>query len=136
MSDFSDEELLMIAILLDEEEELKIKRTRNVWVHPAWQKRYFEGEFITLYKELVDDESKFYQYFRMTMYSFNKLLNTVESEIQRQDTRFRKCISPKHRLAVTLRYFNIFNIIIYIHYRYFYNFIFYFFKIIFNHLIL
>jgi len=54
-------------------------------------------------KELIDDESKFYQYIRMTMYSFNKLLNVVKSEIQRQDTRFRKCISPRHRLAVTLR---------------------------------
>lgn len=105
MANFSNEELLMIAVLsVDEGEELKIKsRTRNVWVHPVWQKRSVEGEFVTLYKELVDDESKFYQYFRMTMYSLNKLLNTVKSEIQRQDTRFRKCISPRHRLAVTLR---------------------------------
>jgi len=105
MANFSDEELMMIALLLDEEEEeLKIKRQiRKVWVYPAWQKSSYEGEFVTLYKEIVDDESKFYQYFRMTMHSFNKLLNTVESEIQRQDTRFRKCISPRQRLAVTLR---------------------------------
>lgn len=104
MDIFSNEELLMIAVLLDEEEQQQIRRpTRNVWVHTAWKKRDFEGEFTTLYKELVDDESKFYQYFRMTMYSFNKLLNYIKNEIQRQDTRFRKCISPRHRLAVTLR---------------------------------
>jgi hypothetical protein len=107
MANFSNEELAMIALILDEEESEKIKKqTRNLWVHPAWQKRSVEGEFITLYKELVDDESKFHQYFRMSMYSFEKLLNTVESEIQRQNTRFRKCISPRQRLAVTIRYDN------------------------------
>ena len=84
MDNFSNEELLMIALLLDKEEKLKIKRPmRNVCVHPIQQKRSFEGEFSTLYKELVNDESKYYQYFKMIMYSFNKLLNSVESEIQR-----------------------------------------------------
>lgn len=55
--------LAMIALLLDQEESEKIKKqTRNVWVHPAWQKRSVEGEFVTLYNELMDDESKFQQY--------------------------------------------------------------------------
>ncbi|KAF0720106.1 protein ALP1-like, partial [Aphis craccivora] len=50
MDIFSNEELLMIAVLLDEEEQQQIRRpTRNVWVHTAWKKRDFEGEFATLY---------------------------------------------------------------------------------------
>jgi hypothetical protein len=73
----------MIALILDEEESEKIKKqTRNLWVHPAWQKRSVEGKFITVYKELVDDESKFHQYFRMSMYSFEKLLKSGRKPVQ------------------------------------------------------
>jgi len=60
----------MIAILLDEEEEEKIvsREPRKFWVHAAWKKRETEGEFATLYIELIHDEIKFYEYFRMSMY--------------------------------------------------------------------
>jgi hypothetical protein len=46
--------LAAIAIALDEEgAERKWRR----WaVHPSWSKREIEGEFVTLYKELIDDE--------------------------------------------------------------------------------
>jgi len=44
---------------LDEEEGAERKRRR--WaVRPAWSKRGIEGEFVTLYKELIDDEVKDY----------------------------------------------------------------------------
>jgi hypothetical protein len=57
-------ELAAIAVALDEEEDSERKRRR--WdVHPAWSKREIEGEFVTLCKELIDDEVKFYGYFRM-----------------------------------------------------------------------
>lgn len=100
--DFSNEELTMIALLLDED-ELSNQNPRKYWVHPAWEKRETEREFQTLYKELVDDEVKFYNYFRMSMYTFDIFLNKIENDIQKQDTHFRKCIPPKHRLAVCLR---------------------------------
>jgi len=57
-------ELAAIAVALDEEEGAQRKR-RNRAVHPAWSKREIEGEFVTLYKEVIDDEVKFYGYFRM-----------------------------------------------------------------------
>jgi hypothetical protein len=57
-------ELAAIAVALDEEEGAERKRRR--WaVHPAWSKRETEGEFGTLYKEPIDNEVKFYGYFRM-----------------------------------------------------------------------
>jgi hypothetical protein len=56
-------ELAAIAVALDEE---GAERKRRRWpVHSAWSKREIEGEFVTLYKELIDDEVKFYLYFRM-----------------------------------------------------------------------
>jgi hypothetical protein len=47
-------ELAAIVVALDEEDVAERKRKR--WaVHPAWSKREIEREFITLYKEMIDD---------------------------------------------------------------------------------
>jgi hypothetical protein len=56
---FSDEELLMNAVLLDEAEA---KPTGRKWVHPSLLCIVTEGEFHTLFPQLPDDESKFFQY--------------------------------------------------------------------------
>jgi hypothetical protein len=57
-------ELAVIAVALDEKEGAERKRRR--WaVHPKWPKREIEGEFVTLYKELIDEEVEFYGYFRI-----------------------------------------------------------------------
>lgn len=101
--------LIAIALLLDEEElksavtKTASRKRKRFWVHETWKKRGTEGEFNTLYKELVDDEHKFYEYFRMSMYSFNVLLNKVNDDIEKKTTFWRKPIPPKERLAVTLR---------------------------------
>jgi len=100
--DFSNKELAIMALLIDEDEHVA-QEPRKCWVHSAWKKRETEGEFQTLYKELIDDETKFHEYFRMSMYSFDVLFNKIEKYIKKQDTNFRKCIPPKHRLAVCLR---------------------------------
>jgi len=61
-------ELAAIAVALDEE---GAERKRRKWaVHPAWSKREIEGEFVTLYKELIDDEVKFCGYFRTNIECF------------------------------------------------------------------
>jgi len=69
-------ELAAITVALDEEEGAERKRRR--WaVHPTWSKREIEGEFGTLYKELIDNEVKFYGYFRMNREYFFALLEKV-----------------------------------------------------------
>ena len=50
----------MIAIILDEEEEVEQKVKKRKWVHEAWKKRETEGEFATLYKKLINDETNFF----------------------------------------------------------------------------
>lgn len=102
MTCFTDDELGIIAIALDEEEE-ENQRKKRKWVHKAWMKRESEGEFITLYKELVDDEAKFFEYFRMSQNCFNILLHKIEGHLMKQDTHWRKAITPRERLAVCLR---------------------------------
>ena len=93
-------ELAAIAVALDEE---GAERKRRWAVHPAWSKREIEGEFVTLYKELVDDEVKFYGCFRMNRDFFFALLEKVGPLLIKQPTRFQKPTSPKERLAVCIR---------------------------------
>lgn len=47
---FTDMELTMIDIILDEEEEELHQVKKRKWIHEAWKKRESEGEFATLYK--------------------------------------------------------------------------------------
>jgi len=104
MANFTDEELCIIAIILDEETEEEKTPKRRKWVHEAWKKRDSEGEILTLYKKLIEDGTKFYQYFRMSEYCFNTLLEKLYVYLKKKDTHWRKAITPKERLAVCLRY--------------------------------
>jgi hypothetical protein len=91
-------ELAAIAVALDEDEGAERKRRR--WaVHPAWHKIESEGEFVTLYKELIDDEVKFYRYCQMNRECFYALLEKVGP----MRMRFQKPISSKEQLAVCIR---------------------------------
>jgi arabinogalactan endo-1,4-beta-galactosidase len=70
-----------IALLLDEEQQFQRERVsteRKMWVHLCLRNRKTKGEFWALFKELTDDELKFYRYFRMSMYQFNNLLKKVQ----------------------------------------------------------
>ncbi|XP_047499503.1 uncharacterized protein LOC125045951 [Penaeus chinensis] len=78
----------------DEEDRVKAKKKR-LWVHECQRKRKSEGEFWTLYKELDDDETKFYQYFRMTKSKFNYLLQKVNEDLIKSNTCLREAISPR-----------------------------------------
>jgi hypothetical protein len=77
---FSKRQLEAIELMLDEEEKsaaLSDKKKR-MWVHKCFRSRKSEGEYWTLYKELADDEMKFYQYFRMSKHQLNYLLQKIE----------------------------------------------------------
>jgi hypothetical protein len=57
---------LAVIALFEEEEsrtrESNSQRKRKKWVHKSLIRRKTEGEFFTLYKELVDDEEKFHHH--------------------------------------------------------------------------
>lgn len=63
MAKFLDK--VMIALILDEEEEELNRVERRKWVHEAWKERGSEWEFSTLCKELIDDKGmKFFWIFQ------------------------------------------------------------------------
>lgn len=101
-SHLSLKDLCCIALLLDEEEENK-KRKRRFGTHKIFKKRKISGEYWTLFRQLMDDEEKFLQYFRMPICDFNVLLGKIENSIKKQNTTFKEAIGPREKLAVCLR---------------------------------
>jgi hypothetical protein len=102
---FSKIQLAAIALMLDKEEKnfaLSDKK-KLMWVHKCFRSRKSEGEYWTLYKELADDEMKFYQYFRMSKHEFNYLLQKIEKDLKNKNTTLREAISPVEKLTTCVR---------------------------------
>lgn len=94
----------VVVICAFEIHKRKMKRKKRYWVHPLYTERLFKGKFYTIYSELRQYPPKFFNYFRMSINSFDELLALVGPVITHQDTRFRKAIPAEERLTVTLRY--------------------------------
>jgi hypothetical protein len=67
------------------------------------RKRKIEGEFATLYRELIDDEMKFYKYFRMSIQQFTILLSKVQGDLTKHNTTYTEAVTPKEKLVLCLR---------------------------------
>lgn len=81
----------------------KRKKNRMQWIHPINMKRNEAGAFFVLFEDLRNDNDKFFNYFRMSMNTFDDLHVRIRDSIQRQNTSFRECIQPIEMLAVTIR---------------------------------
>ena len=81
----------------------KYRQNRIHWVHPINEKREEAGLFYTLFEDLRNDEKKFYNYFRMSITTFDELHNRLKYDLQRQNTKMRNCIQPVQMLAITIR---------------------------------
>lgn len=99
--DTSDEEFVALCVVLEEEEVAREKNKKRKWVHEINLKRQEYGEFHHLFPDLLEDEQKFFNYFRMSSEKFYDLLKILD--IQKEDTTFRKAISAEEKLAVTLK---------------------------------
>lgn len=102
-SNLNLDELAAIAIMLDEDEKKTPRRRRRFGVHKMLKRRKEHGEYWTLFRELLDDEEKFYQYFRMPQHEFNILLSKIQVQITKKNTSFGEAIGAKEKLAVCLR---------------------------------
>lgn len=69
----------MIVIILDEEQDAcltKNKEKKSGYMKRE-RKRETEGDFATLYEELINDETKIFQYLRMSKNCLMTLLSDV-----------------------------------------------------------
>ena len=105
MFSFKNSELAIIAVALEEEHDRWKRKNmirRRTWVDSAWKKGAIEGEYFTLLPHLMDNEMKFYEYFRMTRATFQQLFLKIEGSLKKRDTYWRLAITGKERLAVCL----------------------------------
>ncbi|XP_071534104.1 uncharacterized protein [Panulirus ornatus] len=87
--------------LLHRRQERRRKR-RQHWIHPVIEDSLSHGMYVTLYPKLRNHEEKFFNYFRMSMTSFDDLLELVGEDIATANTTFRDSISPEEKLIVTI----------------------------------
>jgi hypothetical protein len=79
--------------------------SRSVWTRQWLLRRDDLGAYSTLLSELkAEDQGSFLNFLRLSPGLFDQMVEKVSPYIQRQDTCFRKAISPGMRLAITLRY--------------------------------
>ncbi|KAG5873153.1 hypothetical protein JTB14_003161 [Gonioctena quinquepunctata] len=89
----------MLTLCLEEDEGYRKYFMENskkcrFWVHAAWKRRFAEGEFSTLLPHLLDDDTKFHQYFRMSMSAFNLLELEFQKNLSKHKTHILEEQSP------------------------------------------
>lgn len=108
-SSSSSEGDFLTLCTIAEEEEMRENKKRKSWIHNINIKRNTYGEFHHLHSDLLEDERKFFKYYRMTHEKFSELLSLLRPSIERQNSRFRCSIDVIERLSVCLR--QVFNIV-------------------------
>lgn len=76
---------------------------RRYGVHPVNRSRSTYGEYHHLYRNLRNFPDKFFQYLRMSVESFDSLLEKVKRKIEKQHANWKRPISPEEQLVITLR---------------------------------
>ena len=97
-----DEDMLLLL----RQRRLRRERhvSRKVWVKRIFTLREQKGAFQNLVKEMrATDREAHFKFLRMSPERFDHLLSLVSPLITKNDTNFRKSITPAERLAVTLR---------------------------------
>ena len=88
-----------MALLLKKK---KHSRKRKIQTHERLKSRLDKGVHHTLYDDLCVDDTKFFNYFRMSKPSFEELLSLIENEIRGTDTNMRTSIRPNEKLNVSV----------------------------------
>jgi hypothetical protein len=79
------------------------RRYRRVSVHEILQRRSVYGEYHHLVQELHFHPDKYVEYFRMTEDKFDYVLGLIEDDISKENTNWKKAITPRERLSICLR---------------------------------
>lgn len=72
-------------------------------MHPITKERKNMGFFYTLYKELVNDPEKFFNFIRMSEETFQELLLFIKDQCSKKNSTMRECIPVEEKLLITLR---------------------------------
>ena len=86
----------------DKEEEIR----RPCGPDRQWiRDRPTKGAFVNIFRALeLSDTEGFYRFMSMDIDHIQELLSIIGPDLQKQETSMRKSISPKERLALSLRF--------------------------------
>lgn len=94
---------VMALHLLQEWHEHHERKKRRWGTHPVLANRLSTGQFYIMFEKHRMYPDKFFQYYRMSVTSFDELLCLVSEKIRKNDTTMKKSIPPVQRLVITLR---------------------------------
>ncbi|XP_060872557.1 uncharacterized protein LOC132946531 [Metopolophium dirhodum] len=77
---------------------------RQFWVHPLNQKREKDYLFENFYTSIRKFPQKFFEYYRMSLTSFDELLEIIRPSLTKQHTNMRNPICVEQRLTITIKY--------------------------------
>lgn len=79
-------------------------REREFWIHPFNLNREPSNRFFNFYNDIRKYSDKFFEYYRMSITSFDELLDKLRQKITKKTTKFRRPVSSEERLTITIRY--------------------------------
>ncbi|CAB4045469.1 Hypothetical predicted protein, partial [Paramuricea clavata] len=96
----------IICLLLLKRRQKRLNRYKKRFsVRQIYAERKQKGEYHLLVKELMlHDQEYFFNSFRMSPTTFERLLSWIVPLLQRATTKMREPIGPSERLCVCLRY--------------------------------
>lgn len=68
---------------------------RRYWVHPIHSEREKNNHFSEFYTNIRKFPEKFFEYYRMSLNSFDELLTTLRPYLTKQQTNMRNPISAE-----------------------------------------
>lgn len=99
-----DRERRVLLLLLLRHRKKRRRIIRKHWISPFIALRNSDGLFFFKeYQELVLDEKRFYNFFRMSVSTFEGLLQSLEPHIRKQYTNMRNPVEPIEMMGITLR---------------------------------
>lgn len=79
------------------------RRKKRVGIHNLNRGRAEKGEFHVLFYQLRNNPSRFFQFLRMSVGTFDYILNKIKDRIGKKTAHFKEPISSVERLYITLR---------------------------------
>lgn len=90
--DFMETVCLMVLLL---RKRGRKQRKIRYWVLVIASQRLLKGQFYKLQEELQDHPNKLFQYYRLSMNSFDAMLQPIGPKITKLDKTWRKSVPPE-----------------------------------------
>jgi hypothetical protein len=100
-----------LLLLEDLERSEKTNRKRRLWNHPTLSHHLSIDNFHTSFNNHRIYPEKLFQYYRMSVTSFDELLGLIGENTVKQDSTMRQSIHPAERLVICSKLMIIYDFI-------------------------